>query len=78
MTTSIYGYRRIIQIIINISILILILFLLLTISYYLFTAVFFLSTITNELETNNIPSLIPAEIKLSDGEYGKYLTNLSF
>ncbi len=30
----------------------------------------------NELETNNIPSLIPAEIKLSDGEYGKYLTNL--
>ncbi|MBW1242052.1 MAG: DUF3688 domain-containing protein [Spiroplasma poulsonii] len=32
--------------------------------------------ITNELETNNIPSLIPAEIKLSDGEYGKYLTNL--
>ncbi len=29
--------------------------------------------ITNELETNNIPSLIPAEIKLSDGEYGKYL-----
>ncbi|RUO86221.1 hypothetical protein D9R21_04410 [Spiroplasma endosymbiont of Megaselia nigra] len=41
MTTSIYGYRRIIQIIINISILILMLFLLLTISYYLFTAVFF-------------------------------------
>ncbi|WP_338991787.1 hypothetical protein [Spiroplasma endosymbiont of Seladonia tumulorum] len=33
-------------------------------------------SITNELETNNIPSLIPAEIKLSDGEYGKYLTNL--
>ncbi len=31
---------------------------------------------TNELETNNIPSLIPAEIKLSDGEYGKYLINL--
>ncbi len=41
MTTSIYGYRRIIQIIINISILILMLFLLLTISYYLFTAVLF-------------------------------------
>ncbi len=41
MTTSIYGYRRIIQIIINISILILMLFLLLIISYYLFTAVFF-------------------------------------
>ncbi|WP_353487114.1 hypothetical protein, partial [Spiroplasma phoeniceum] len=33
-------------------------------------------SITNELETNNIPSLIPAEIKLSDGEYGKYLTSL--
>ncbi|WP_338990419.1 hypothetical protein [Spiroplasma endosymbiont of Seladonia tumulorum] len=33
-------------------------------------------SITNELETNNIPSLIPAEIKLSDREYGKYLTNL--
>ncbi|WP_338992645.1 hypothetical protein [Spiroplasma endosymbiont of Seladonia tumulorum] len=33
-------------------------------------------SITSELETNNIPSLIPAEIKLSDGEYGKYLTNL--
>ncbi|WP_338992860.1 hypothetical protein [Spiroplasma endosymbiont of Seladonia tumulorum] len=33
-------------------------------------------SLTNELETNNIPSLIPAEIKLSDGEYGKYLTNL--
>ncbi len=33
-------------------------------------------SITNELETNNIPSLIPTEIKLSDGEYGKYLTNL--
>ncbi|MBH8623359.1 hypothetical protein TS70_05820, partial [Spiroplasma sp. hyd1] len=33
-------------------------------------------SITNELETNDIPSLIPAEIKLSDGEYGKYLTNL--
>ncbi|RUP74983.1 hypothetical protein D6D54_09135, partial [Spiroplasma poulsonii] len=32
--------------------------------------------ITNELETNNIPSLIPAEIKLFDGKYGKYLTNL--
>ncbi|UZQ30628.1 MAG: hypothetical protein OHM56_03605 [Spiroplasma phoeniceum] len=32
--------------------------------------------ITNELETNNIPSLITVEIKLSDGEYGKYLTNL--
>ncbi|WP_374696304.1 hypothetical protein [Spiroplasma endosymbiont of Polydrusus formosus] len=24
-------------------------------------------SITNELETNNIPSLIPAEIRLSDG-----------
>ncbi|RUO85680.1 hypothetical protein, partial [Spiroplasma endosymbiont of Megaselia nigra] len=33
-------------------------------------------SLTSELETNNIPSLIPAEIKLSDGEYGKYLTNL--
>ncbi|WP_338956468.1 hypothetical protein [Spiroplasma endosymbiont of Polydrusus cervinus] len=33
-------------------------------------------SMTNELETNNISSLIPAEIKLSDGEYGKYLTNL--
>ncbi|RUO86159.1 hypothetical protein D9R21_04720, partial [Spiroplasma endosymbiont of Megaselia nigra] len=33
-------------------------------------------SITNELETNNISSLIPAEVKLSDGEYGKYLTNL--
>ncbi|WP_348737023.1 hypothetical protein [Spiroplasma endosymbiont of Ammophila pubescens] len=33
-------------------------------------------SLTNELETNNIPSLIPSEIKLSDGEYGKYLTNL--
>ncbi|WP_419334470.1 hypothetical protein [Spiroplasma endosymbiont of Sarcophaga variegata] len=33
-------------------------------------------SLTNELETNNISSLIPAEIKLSDGEYGKYLTNL--
>ncbi len=39
--TSIYGYRSIIQIIINIIILILMLFSLLTISYYLFTAVFF-------------------------------------
>ncbi|UZQ30475.1 MAG: hypothetical protein OHM56_02795 [Spiroplasma phoeniceum] len=34
-------------------------------------------SITNELETNNIPSLIPAEIKLSDGEYGKYSLILS-
>ncbi|RUO85884.1 hypothetical protein D9R21_06235, partial [Spiroplasma endosymbiont of Megaselia nigra] len=33
-------------------------------------------SMTNELETNNIPSLIPDKIKLSDGEYGKYLTNL--
>ncbi|RUO86600.1 hypothetical protein, partial [Spiroplasma endosymbiont of Megaselia nigra] len=33
-------------------------------------------SITNELETNNIPSLIPSKIKLSDGEYGKYLTSL--
>ncbi|UZQ31064.1 MAG: hypothetical protein OHM56_06155 [Spiroplasma phoeniceum] len=44
--------------------------------YQLETNYFNWLSITNELETNNIPSLIPAEIKLSDGEYGKYLTNL--
>lgn len=44
--------------------------------YQLETNFFNWLSITNELETNNIPSLIPAEIKLSDGEYGKYLTNL--
>ncbi|WHQ36768.1 hypothetical protein [Spiroplasma sp. SV19] len=33
-------------------------------------------SITNELESNKIPSLIPGELKLNDGEYGKYLTNL--
>ncbi len=33
-------------------------------------------SITNELEINNISSLILAEIKIYDGEYGKYLTNL--
>ncbi len=44
--------------------------------YQLETNYFNWLLMTNELETNNIPSLIPAEIKLSDGEYGKYLTNL--
>ncbi|WP_338991778.1 hypothetical protein [Spiroplasma endosymbiont of Seladonia tumulorum] len=44
--------------------------------YQLETNFFNWLSVTNELETNNIPSLIPAEIKLSDGEYGKYLTNL--
>ncbi|WP_338989960.1 hypothetical protein [Spiroplasma endosymbiont of Seladonia tumulorum] len=44
--------------------------------YQLETNYFNWLSITNELKTNNIPSLIPAEIKLSDGEYGKYLTNL--
>ncbi len=44
--------------------------------YQLETNYFNWLPITNELETNNIPSLIPAEIKLPDGEYGKYLTNL--
>ncbi|AXF96765.1 hypothetical protein [Spiroplasma phoeniceum] len=44
--------------------------------YQLETNYFNWLSITNELETNNIPSLIPAEIKLSDGKYGKYLTNL--
>nr|CAK99138.1 hypothetical protein with plectrovirus orf 1 domain [Spiroplasma citri] len=44
--------------------------------YQLETNYFNWLSLTNELETNNIPSLIPAEIKLSDGEYGKYLTNL--
>ncbi|WHQ37191.1 hypothetical protein [Spiroplasma sp. SV19] len=33
-------------------------------------------SITNELESNKIPSLIPGEIKLDDGEYGKYLVSL--
>ncbi|WP_342218852.1 hypothetical protein [Spiroplasma endosymbiont of Amphimallon solstitiale] len=31
-------------------------------------------SITNELETNNIPSLIPADWTLGNGEYGKYFT----
>ncbi|WP_339048003.1 hypothetical protein [Spiroplasma endosymbiont of Colias croceus] len=31
-------------------------------------------SITNELESNNIPSLIPADWTLSNGEYGKYFT----
>ncbi|MBP1527290.1 MAG: hypothetical protein H9Q66_05150, partial [Spiroplasma ixodetis] len=31
-------------------------------------------SITNELETNNIPSLIPADWTLANGEYGKYFT----
>ncbi|WP_458258240.1 hypothetical protein [Spiroplasma endosymbiont of Dactylopius coccus] len=29
---------------------------------------------SNELESNNIPSLIPADWTLSNGEYGKYFT----
>ncbi|WP_338985891.1 hypothetical protein [Spiroplasma endosymbiont of Thecophora atra] len=33
-------------------------------------------SITNELETNNIPSLIPADWTLSNGEYGKYFTRV--
>ncbi len=33
-------------------------------------------SITNELESNNIPSLIPADWTLSNGEYGKYFTRL--
>ncbi|WP_342275827.1 hypothetical protein [Spiroplasma endosymbiont of Nebria brevicollis] len=31
-------------------------------------------SITNELESNNIPSLIPADWTLANGEYGKYFT----
>ncbi|MBP1526083.1 MAG: hypothetical protein H9Q67_06290 [Spiroplasma ixodetis] len=31
-------------------------------------------SITNELESNNIPSLIPADWTLGNGEYGKYFT----
>ncbi|WP_375317964.1 hypothetical protein [Spiroplasma endosymbiont of Virgichneumon dumeticola] len=31
-------------------------------------------SITNELESNNIPSLIPADLTLGNGEYGKYFT----
>ncbi|WP_395472759.1 hypothetical protein [Spiroplasma endosymbiont of Nomada rufipes] len=33
-------------------------------------------SITNELESNNIPSLIPADWTLGNGEYGKYFTRL--
>ncbi|WP_458257502.1 hypothetical protein [Spiroplasma endosymbiont of Dactylopius coccus] len=33
-------------------------------------------SITNELESNNIPSLIPADWTLANGEYGKYFTKL--
>lgn len=33
-------------------------------------------SITNELESNNIPSLIPADWTLSNGEYGKYFTRI--
>ncbi|WP_338974222.1 hypothetical protein [Spiroplasma endosymbiont of Tricholauxania praeusta] len=33
-------------------------------------------SITNELETNNIPSLIPSDWTLANGEYGKYFTKL--
>ncbi|WP_338974548.1 hypothetical protein [Spiroplasma endosymbiont of Tricholauxania praeusta] len=33
-------------------------------------------SITNELESNNIPSLIPADWTLGNGEYGKYFTKL--
>ncbi|WP_338979418.1 hypothetical protein [Spiroplasma endosymbiont of Lasioglossum malachurum] len=32
--------------------------------------------ITNELESNNIPSLIPADWTLGNGEYGKYFTRV--
>lgn len=32
--------------------------------------------ITNELEANAIPSLLPPDWKLSDGEFAKYFTNL--
>ena len=30
-------------------------------------------SITNELESNNIPSLLPQDMSLSNGEYGKYM-----
>ncbi len=33
-------------------------------------------SITNELESNNIPSLVPADWTLGNGEYGKYFTRL--
>ncbi len=33
-------------------------------------------SITNELESNNIPSLIPADWTLANGEYGKYFTRI--
>ncbi|MBP1527544.1 MAG: hypothetical protein H9Q66_06460 [Spiroplasma ixodetis] len=33
-------------------------------------------SITNELEANNIPSLIPADWTLGNGEYGKYFTRV--
>lgn len=33
-------------------------------------------SITNELESNAIPSLLPPDWKLSDGEFTKYFTNL--
>ncbi|WP_339041204.1 hypothetical protein [Spiroplasma endosymbiont of Apeira syringaria] len=33
-------------------------------------------SITNELESNNIPSLIPADWTLGNGEYGKYFTKI--
>ena len=33
-------------------------------------------SITNELEANAIPSLLPPDWKLSDGEFAKYFTNL--
>ncbi len=33
-------------------------------------------SITNELESNNIPSLIPADWTLGNGEYGKYFTRV--
>ncbi|WP_338973311.1 hypothetical protein [Spiroplasma endosymbiont of Tricholauxania praeusta] len=33
-------------------------------------------SITNELESNNIPSLIPADWTLGNGEYGKYFTRI--
>ncbi|WP_339047603.1 hypothetical protein [Spiroplasma endosymbiont of Colias croceus] len=33
-------------------------------------------SITNELESNNIPSLIPADWTLANGEYGKYFTRV--
>ncbi len=33
-------------------------------------------SITNELESNNIPSSIPADWRLGNGEYGKYFTKV--